>query len=49
MSRLPREPLRIDDCIIGMSGGSVVYDGDPAGLSDEQLKAIYGGKDWLQQ
>jgi phosphonate transport system ATP-binding protein len=45
MSRLPDDPLRID----GMSGGSVVYDGDPAGLSDEQLKAIYGGKDWLQQ
>ena len=40
---------RFADRIIGMSGGSVVYDGDPAGLSDEQLKAIYGGKDWLQQ
>ena len=40
---------RFADRIIGMSGGSVVYDGDPASLSDEQLKAIYGGKDWLQQ
>ena len=40
---------RFADRIIGMSGGSVVYDGDGAGLSDEQLKATYGGKDWLQQ
>jgi phosphonate transport system ATP-binding protein len=40
---------RFADRIIGMSDGSVVYDGDPAGLSDEQLKTIYGGKDWLQQ
>jgi phosphonate transport system ATP-binding protein len=40
---------RFADRIIGMSGGSVVYDGDPAGLSDEQLRIIYGGKDWLQQ
>jgi len=40
---------RFADRIIGRSGGSVVYDGDPASLYDEQLKAIYGGKDWLQQ
>jgi phosphonate transport system ATP-binding protein len=40
---------RYADRIIGMSGGAVVYDGDAAGLSDEQLKTIYGGKDWLQQ
>lgn len=33
--------------IIGLSGGEVVYDGPPDGLSDEQLKAIYGGEDWL--
>ncbi len=33
--------------IIGLSGGSVVYDGTPDGLSDAQLKAIYGGEDWL--
>jgi phosphonate transport system ATP-binding protein len=38
---------RFADRIVGMSQGSVVYDGDPAGLSDEQLKAIYGGEDWL--
>jgi phosphonate transport system ATP-binding protein len=33
--------------IIGLSGGSVVYDGAPEGLSDEHLKSIYGGEDWL--
>ena len=39
---------RFADRILGMSEGRVVYDGDPAGLSDEQLKTIYGGQDWLQ-
>lgn len=34
--------------MIGMSGGNVVYDGAPADLHDEHLRAIYGGKDWLQ-
>jgi phosphonate transport system ATP-binding protein len=34
--------------IIGMSGGLVVYDGAPEGLSDEILKTIYGGEAWLQ-
>jgi len=34
--------------IIGMSGGSIVYDGPTAGLSDERLKQIYGGEDWLE-
>ena len=38
---------RFADRIVGMSEGSVVYDGAPAGLSDEQLKTIYGGQDWL--
>ena len=38
---------RFADRIIGMSQGSVVYDGASAGLSDEQLKTIYGGEDWL--
>ena len=33
--------------IIGMAGGRVVYDGPPAGLSDEILKQIYGGESWL--
>lgn len=40
---------RFADRIVGMAQGQVVYDGDPAGVSDEQLKAIYGGKEWLQQ
>jgi len=38
---------RFADRILGMSQGSVVYDGPAAGLSDEQLKAIYGGQGWL--
>jgi phosphonate transport system ATP-binding protein len=33
--------------IIGMSGGTVVYDGDGAGMSSEVLKGIYGGESWL--
>ncbi|MBI3375965.1 MAG: phosphonate ABC transporter ATP-binding protein [Betaproteobacteria bacterium] len=38
---------RFADRIVGMSDGSVVYDGAPGGLSDEVLKAIYGGEDWI--
>ena len=38
---------RFADRIIGMSEGTVVYDGAPAGLTDEQLKIIYGGQEWL--
>jgi phosphonate transport system ATP-binding protein len=34
--------------VIGMAGGQVVYDGPPAGLTDEHLKQIYGGEDWLE-
>ena len=34
--------------IIGMSGGDIVYDGAPDGLTDEALKKIYGGEGWLQ-
>ncbi|WP_445395991.1 phosphonate ABC transporter ATP-binding protein [Zobellella sp. An-6] len=33
--------------MIGMSGGQVVYDGDPAGITDAHLKQIYGGESWL--
>ena len=33
--------------IIGMTGGQVVYDGGADGLTDEILKTIYGGEDWL--
>ena len=38
---------RFADRVIGMSGGRVVYDGGAAGLTDEVLKSIYGGEDWL--
>jgi phosphonate transport system ATP-binding protein len=34
--------------IIGMSGGSVVFDGLPGDLRDEHLKQIYGGEGWLE-
>ena len=33
--------------VLGMSGGSIVYDGSPEGLSDDVLKQIYGGEEWL--
>jgi phosphonate transport system ATP-binding protein len=39
---------RFADRIVGMAGGSVVFDGPPDGLSDGTLKTIYGGEDWLQ-
>ena len=39
---------RFADRVIGMSGGAVVYDGPPAGLTDTHLKSIYGGEDWLR-
>lgn len=34
--------------MIGMSGGSIIFDGPPSELTDDHLRAIYGGKDWLQ-
>jgi phosphonate transport system ATP-binding protein len=33
--------------IIGMSGGSIVYDGRADGLDTAVLKQIYGGESWL--
>jgi phosphonate transport system ATP-binding protein len=39
---------RFADRVIGMAGGSVVFDGPPDRLSDDTLKTIYGGEDWLQ-
>jgi len=33
--------------ILGMSGGAIVYDGLPADLGEDKLKAIYGGEGWL--
>ena len=38
---------RFADRVVGMSGGKVVYDGPPAGLTDAELKSIYGGESWL--
>ena len=39
---------RFADRVIGMANGRVVFDGSPERLSDDTLKAIYGGEDWLQ-
>ena len=38
---------RFADRIVGMSQGTVVYDGPPSDLRDEHLRTIYGGEDWL--
>src|SRR5688572_4183156 len=34
--------------VVGMSGGRIVYKGPPDGLTDDQLKQIYGGENWLE-
>ena len=34
--------------VVGMTGGRIVYDGPPDGLTDERLNQIYGGEDWLE-
>ena len=39
---------RFANRILGMSSGSIVYDGPPADLTDDKLKMIYGGEGWLQ-
>jgi phosphonate transport system ATP-binding protein len=39
---------RYADRIIGMSKGSIVFDGPPQALEDSHLLAIYGGKGWLE-
>ncbi len=33
--------------VVGMSQGVVVFDGKPEELTNEDLKTIYGGEDWL--
>ena len=38
---------RFADRIVGMAGGRIVFDGPPDRLSDDMLKTIYGGEDWL--
>jgi phosphonate transport system ATP-binding protein len=40
---------RFADHMIGMSGGHIVYDGGPEDLTDERLREIYGGQDWLEE
>jgi phosphonate transport system ATP-binding protein len=39
---------RFTSRVIGISQGVIVYDGPPAELSNDSLKVIYGGEDWLQ-
>ena len=39
---------RFADRIVGMTGGRVVFDGVPEAITDEHLKSIYGGEDWLE-
>src|SRR5690606_22569242 len=34
--------------IVGMSGGHVVYDGQPGGPGMDGLKQTYGGESWLE-
>jgi phosphonate transport system ATP-binding protein len=34
--------------IVGMTGGHVVYDGSPAGLTEADLRTIYGGESWME-
>ena len=34
--------------MIGMTGGKVVFDGTPAQLTDDKLKTIYGGENWIE-
>ena len=38
---------RFADRIVGMSGGRIVFDGSARELTDDILKRIYGGEDWL--
>ena len=39
---------RFADRIVGMTGGRVVFDGSPDAITEEHLKTIYGGEDWLE-
>jgi len=39
---------RFADRVVGMTGGRVVFDGAPHQLTDQHLKEIYGGEDWLE-
>ncbi len=39
---------RFTQRIIGLSEGRIIYDGPSSELSDDHLKQIYGGEDWLK-
>jgi len=39
---------RFADRVVGMSDGRIVYDGPSQYLTDDVLKSIYGGENWLQ-
>jgi phosphonate transport system ATP-binding protein len=39
---------RFADRIVGMSKGSIVFDGPPHALKDSHLLEIYGGEGWLE-
>jgi phosphonate transport system ATP-binding protein len=39
---------RFASLVIGMTGGRVVYNGPPEGLTDADLKTIYGGENWME-
>jgi phosphonate transport system ATP-binding protein len=39
---------RFADRVVGMTGGRVVFDGSPDAITEEHLKTIYGGEDWLE-
>jgi len=39
---------RFADRVVGMTGGRVVFDGSPDAITEEHLKSIYGGEDWLE-
>lgn len=40
---------RFADRVIGLSQGSIVFDGPPQGINDDILKEVYGGQEWLSQ
>jgi phosphonate transport system ATP-binding protein len=39
---------RFSDHMVGMSGGRIVYDGRSEDLTDDHLRQIYGGQEWLE-
>jgi phosphonate transport system ATP-binding protein len=39
---------RFADRVVGMAGGKIVYDGPSQYVTDDVLKSIYGGENWLQ-